>query len=69
MSKKNPIRAWRELHDIAVKDFAEMVGVQDSAVSKWERKRVSAAKARKVHEVTSIPLHKLRPDLYMPEDA
>lgn len=69
MTKTNPIRAWRDLHDVTVKDFAKMVGVQDSAVSKWERNRVSAAKARTVHEVTKIPLHKLRPDLYTPENA
>lgn len=64
MANSNPIRAWRELHDVSVKDFAETVGVQDSAVSKWERSAVSTKKALKVHEVTGIPLHKLRPDIY-----
>lgn len=64
MSDISPIRAWRELHDVSVKDFAEMVDVQDSAVCKWERGAVSTKKALKVHEVTGIPLHRLRPDVY-----
>lgn len=64
MTKSNPIRLWREKHEMSVKDFAAKVGVQDSAVSKWERKGVSTVNALKVHEVTGIPLHELRPDIY-----
>ena len=64
MEQRNPIRAWRDLNDVSVKAFAEMIGVQDSAVCKWERKGVSAAKALDVHRKPGIPLHRLRPDLY-----
>jgi DNA-binding transcriptional regulator YdaS (Cro superfamily) len=64
MKERNPIRAWRDLNDVTVKDFAAMVGVQDSAVCKWEKKGVSAVKALDVHRATGIPLHRLRPDLY-----
>jgi len=64
MAKKNLLRAWRELNGVSVKDFAAKVGVQDSAVCKWERGRVSTRNALAVHEVTGIPLHRLRPDLY-----
>jgi DNA-binding transcriptional regulator YdaS (Cro superfamily) len=70
MIQRNPIRAWRDLNDVSVKDFAEMVGVQDSAVCKWERRGVSASKALDVHRATGIPLHRLRPDIYPdPDDA
>ncbi len=64
MTKSNPIRAWRTLEQMTVKEFAELIGVQDSAVCKWERGRVSSKNALKVHEVTGIPLHRLRPDIY-----
>ena len=64
MSNLNVIYAWREAHDVSVKEFARMVGVQSSAVCKWERGEVSAKKALKVHEVTGIALHRLRPDIY-----
>jgi len=64
MEQISPIRLWRELNDITVKHFAAMVGVQDSAVCKWEKKGVSAVKALDVHRATGIPLHRLRPDLY-----
>lgn len=58
------ISQWRLANDVSVKDFAERAGVQDSAVCKWERGRVSASKALTVHEITGIPLHILRPDIY-----
>ena len=64
MAKTNLIRAWRELHNCSVKEYAEKVGVQESAVCKWERGRVSVVNAIKVHEVTGIALHRLRPDVY-----
>lgn len=68
MDKINPIRAWRELHGVTVKDLAERVGVQDSAVCKWERNRVSSGNALRLHEITGIPLHRLRPDIYPSPD-
>lgn len=64
MRQTNSIAEWRSANDVSVKDFAELAGVQDSAVCKWERNRVSASKALKVHEITGIPLHVLRPDIY-----
>ena len=64
MRQVKTISAWREANNVSVKEFAERAGVQDSAVCKWERGRVSAIKALTVHQITGIPLHELRPDIY-----
>lgn len=70
MTDFNPIRAWREIHNVAVKDLAQRVGVQSSAICKWERGKVSSKKALRLHQATGIPLHVLRPDIYpAPEKA
>ena len=64
MRTTNPIHIWRKRNGVSVKEFARKTGVQEPAVCKWERSRVSAVKALAVHRVTGIPLHVLRPDLY-----
>lgn len=70
MTNLNPIRAWREIHKMPVKDLARRVGVQSSAICKWEKSQVSSRKALALHKVTGIPLHVLRPDIYpQPEKA
>lgn len=64
----NPIRAWRLAQGLSQREFGALVGVQDAAVTKWEKGQVSTDKALTVHQVTGIPLHRLRPDIY-PDNA
>jgi DNA-binding transcriptional regulator YdaS (Cro superfamily) len=69
MASENPIRIWRKLNGVLIRDLARQVGVQEPAVCKWERSRVSSGKALAVHRATGIPLHVLRPDLYPAPDT
>lgn len=64
MAKKNPLKAWRLSQGLSQREAGQKFGVQDAAVTKWEQGQVSAGKALTVHNVTGIPLHDLRPDLY-----
>lgn len=64
MSNMNPIRAWRISQGLSQRELGERLGVNDSAVTKWEKTKVSADKALQLHRITGIPLHRLRPDLY-----
>lgn len=64
MANINPLRAWRIAQGLSQREAGQKFGVQDAAVTKWEQGRVSSTKALVVHEVTGIPLHILRPDIY-----
>jgi DNA-binding transcriptional regulator YdaS (Cro superfamily) len=44
------------------KELAGQLGIQCAALSQW--KQVPPARVMAVHEITQIPLHELRPDLY-----
>jgi transcriptional regulator with XRE-family HTH domain len=48
--------------------FAAMVGVSGELVRLWRhgRRAVSARRASAVSELTGIPLHELRPDVFKP---
>lgn len=46
--------------------LSEALGVTRSAVSQWPR--VPAERVLKVEEVTKVPRHELRPDIYPPPE-
>lgn len=46
---------------------ADRLGLTRAAVATW--KRVPAERVRAVADITGIPLHELRPDLYDPPAA
>lgn len=61
----HPIRAYRKKAGLLQAEFAELVNVKKAAVSRWEAGQpVGHTNVRRVHEITGIPLHELRPDLY-----
>ena len=64
----SPITHWRKANGITQAQLGEMVGVKDAAVNKWEKTRPPAERVLKLSEVTRIPPHRLRPDLYPAPD-
>lgn len=46
------------------KALAELTGVTPMAVSYWKVRGVPARHALKIEEVTGVPRHELRPDIY-----
>lgn len=51
----------------SVTKLAVSLGIASQAVSQW--RRVPATRVLAVENVTGIPRHKLRPDMYPPEPA
>lgn len=47
-----------------LKEMAAELGVAPSVLHKWENKRVPADKCAHVEDVTGIPCHVLRPDVF-----
>lgn len=46
----------------SVKALAEMCGIAPQAISQW--KRVPIEHARTISDLTDVPLHELRPDVW-----
>jgi transcriptional regulator with XRE-family HTH domain len=70
MKRKHPIKAYRERHNLTLEAFGTRVGVQRSAVSKWERgEGPSIDNAKGIEAATrgEIPKHVLRPDIWAKE--
>jgi len=55
---------WRQARKITQTEAAELAGVGQPAWAKWEKGQVPAEQCLKVHRITAIPLHLLRPDIY-----
>lgn len=55
---------WRKARELTQVEAGELLGVNQPTIAKWESGKVSPGKALKVHQVTGIPLHVLRPDIY-----
>ena len=66
--KQNP--AWRnnELTRTAIEKsgglsaLSRHIGITRQAISQWDR--VPAEQCRQVSEISGVPLHELRPDIY-----
>ena len=64
MDNTSPLRTYRAKHNLSQAKLAELIGVQDAAVCKWERGKVGLRSVLKVEAVTGIPRYILRPDIY-----
>jgi DNA-binding transcriptional regulator YdaS (Cro superfamily) len=64
MKKKSPLWHWRQIKGVSQAELGKLLGVQDAAVTKWEKGRVPAERVLSVSKVTGIPAHQIRPDLY-----
>jgi transcriptional regulator with XRE-family HTH domain len=61
---RSPLTHWRKANGITQAELAAKMGVQDAAVTKWEKGKIPAERVLKLSEITRIPPHRLRPDLY-----
>ena len=57
---------WEMAIDVAgsATKLAEQIGVTRACVSSWKWRGIPPTQCLKVHEVTKVPLHQLRPDVY-----
>ena len=57
---------YRKLQHMTQDELAEFLDLDQSTISNLEngRRRLDATKVKKVSELTGIPKHELRPDLY-----
>jgi len=58
---------WAAVDSVGQAELARQVGVTRQAVWKW--RKIPDQHLTKVHQITGIPLHELRPDLYQPRPA
>ena len=65
---ENIIKTYRKKKGLTQAKFGAMFGVKDAAVCKWEKGRVTPARAVSISEITGIPPHKLRPDIFPEPD-
>lgn len=62
------LRLWRIANGLTQAELGEKFNVNDSAINKWERKRVPAERVLDVSDLTGLPPHRIRPDLYRAPD-
>lgn len=65
------LREWREAQNISAKEAGDLIGVSRVQWFRLERgsRRASPDSARRIEEVTGIPRHELRPDIWTSMDA
>lgn len=63
----HPLTSYRKQSDMTLDQLAQKLGVQRSAVCKWERRRVPAERVIEIERVTGLHRSQLRPDLYPTE--
>ena len=55
---------WRTARKLTQTEAAAKFGIGQAAWAKWEKGQVPAEQCLRVHDVTGIALHVLRPDVY-----
>ena len=61
----NVFRKWRkEVAGLTQIQAAERFDVSQPTISKWEQGKFAPEQCPQIHQVTGIPLHELRPDIY-----
>lgn len=60
----NHLIKWRDAEELTQAQAAIRFGVNQPTVAKWEKGKVPSEQCLRVHEITGIPLHSLRPDIY-----
>jgi DNA-binding XRE family transcriptional regulator len=62
----NPIKSYRGVHGLTLEQLGKRIGVRKATVWKYENgTTVPAEMAIKIAAETDIPLHRLRPDLWV----
>lgn len=60
----NELSKWRAARKFTQAEAGALVEVSQATWAKWEGGQVPPEQCLKVHEVTGIALHVLRPDIY-----
>ncbi len=63
-TKSDALRKWREANGLTQAQLGKRLGVKDAAITKWEKGRIPAERVLDVSDLTGLPPHRLRPDLY-----
>jgi DNA-binding transcriptional regulator YdaS (Cro superfamily) len=61
---ESPLISFRRRENLTQAQLAERIGVKPPAICKWESRRIPAERVVQVEQVTGVPRHLLRPDLY-----
>lgn len=60
------LKEWRKGRKMTQAELAELFGVTQGMISHYEKgvRDIPAERAREYSEITRIPLHKFRPDIW-----
>lgn len=64
VAMSNELSKWRAARKFTQAEAGSLVEVSQATWAKWEGGQVPPEQCLKVHEVTGIALHVLRPDVY-----
>jgi transcriptional regulator with XRE-family HTH domain len=64
------LTAWRESNGHTLLQGAVVLGISKTEMYRWEsgRRRVPGERVRAIEQLTKVPRHRLRPDLYDNDD-
>lgn len=68
---EHPIRISRQEKGLSLAELAAALGTSKAELSRWEtgKRKVPAHRAVKVAEITGVPVHLLRPDVFPAQEA
>ncbi|ASY68869.1 helix-turn-helix domain-containing protein [Sinorhizobium fredii] len=70
MENRSAIARYREKHELTLKQFGALFGVDQSTALRWERGlHLNAKKAIEIEAVTGISRHELLPEIFGPPPA
>jgi DNA-binding XRE family transcriptional regulator len=58
------LKSWRKARQLTQTQAADLLGVTQVTWSKWEAGIIPAEQCPRVHSLTGIDFHLLRPDVY-----
>lgn len=64
MEIQSPLRKFRTDNNLSLEELAPKFKVNKTTLSRWETGQVPAERCHDVEEVTGIPCHDLRPDVF-----
>lgn len=65
MENKSPIARYREEHDLTLKEFGALFGVDQSTALRWERgNNLTPKRAIEIEAKTGISRHALLPEIF-----
>jgi len=68
MANTSTLQQYRDANKISLAAFASKFGINKSTAMRWQ-KRVPADRVQDVSDITGIPPHELRPDVFRAPQA